>query len=88
MLKLKQISNSDAAIFRRGFYSCPEEHSEEVSEYSEMTRKISHESEAVFKKENFRKRRIQKKVKVIRRSMRQASLSLNHSRKTSPDSRN
>ncbi len=71
---MKRETFSDASIFRRGFYSCPEEHHDDVSEYAEMGRKTSLEKEVVFNKNVLRKRRIPKKVKLIRKYLRKAAL--------------
>jgi len=66
---LKREINSDAAIFRRGFYSCREERHDDVSENAEMFRKTSPKSETVSKKEKFLKRRFRKKAKLIKKAI-------------------
>jgi hypothetical protein len=60
---LKREILSDAAVFRRGFYSCSEECREEVSEYSEMTRTISPQNKAMFKNKASASRGFKKRSK-------------------------
>lgn len=64
---MKREIFSDAAVFRRGFYSCPEEHHDALDPYFEMRRMDLPKNPEAVKKDCLKTHLIRKKVRVIYR---------------------